>query len=159
MACLSPLKIFIPGVSPTDMIRLGLIGCGEHAEGSHAIPLARYASENPGEIFLAAACDLRLERAKQFCGRYGFARAYADFEEMLSKEDLDGCISVMPMERITEIGMRLLQSRIPCVIENVSGIKIIVRKAGSPSSIFPNEIFATLRNIDAPTSIKTEAVA
>ena len=49
--------------------------------------------------------------------------------------------------------------RIPCVMENVSGIRIKVRNAGSPSSIFANRICATLRNIAAPTRISTAAVA
>ena len=106
------------------MIRLGLIGCGEHAEGSHAVPLARYASEHPGEIYLSAACDLRLERAEEFCRRYGFARSYSDFEMMLSKEHLDGCISVMPMHRIVEIGIKLLRMKVPCVIEKPLGISL-----------------------------------
>jgi len=106
------------------MLRLGLIGCGEHAEGSHAVPLARYASEHPGEICLAAACDLKAERATEFCRRYGFARPYSDFEEMLSKEDLDGCISVMPMHRIVEIGIKLLRMKVPCVIEKPLGISL-----------------------------------
>ena len=49
------------------MIRLGLIGCGEH------IPRAGMRSPGPlqggpsGEIELAAACDPRLERAQFFC--------------------------------------------------------------------------------------------
>jgi len=106
------------------MLRLGLIGCGEHAEGSHAVPLARYASEHPGEICLAAACDLQVDRAEEFCRRYGFARPYSDFEEMLSKEDLDGCISVMPMHRIVEIGIKLLRMKVPCVIEKPLGISL-----------------------------------
>jgi len=106
------------------MLRLGLIGCGEHAEGSHAVPLARYASEHPGEICLAAACDLQIERAEEFCRRYGFARSYSDFEMMLSKEHLDGCISVMPMHRIVEIGIKLLRMKVPCVIEKPLGISL-----------------------------------
>jgi len=59
------------------------------------VPLARYASEHSGEIHLAAACDLRLERAQEFCQKYGFAAAYRDFEEMLAKEELVVCVSVM----------------------------------------------------------------
>jgi predicted dehydrogenase len=47
-------------------IRLGLIGCGEHSEMGHAIPLARYVATHPGAITLAAACDLRQERAELF---------------------------------------------------------------------------------------------
>ena len=154
MACLAPLKIFIRGVSPTDMIRLGLIGCGEHAEGSHAVPLARYASENPGEILLAAACDLRLERAREFCRRYGFARPYTDFEEMLSKEDLDGCISVMPTERIAAVGIRLLQTRIPCVIEKPLGVSLMevsdlleaAKETETPHMVSVNRRFMPLLN-------------
>src|SRR5258706_954636 len=49
--------------------------------------------------------------------------------------------------------------RIPWVIENVSGIRIKVRNAGTPSSIFEKLIFPTLLNIAAPTRIKTAAVA
>src|SRR5229473_6764522 len=49
--------------------------------------------------------------------------------------------------------------RIPWVIENVSGIKIKVRNAGTPSSILEKLILPTLLNIVAPTRIKTAAVA
>jgi len=106
------------------MIRLGLIGCGEHAEGGHAIPLARYKAANPGEIELAAACDLRLERAREFCGKYGFLAAYADLDEMLAKERLDGCIAVVPTERISELGIKLLRLGIPCVVEKPLGVSL-----------------------------------
>jgi len=51
--------------TPTT-IRLALIGCGEHAETGHAIPLARYQSEHAGAIALVAACDIRVERAQRF---------------------------------------------------------------------------------------------
>ncbi len=68
------------------MIRLGLIGCGEHSEIGHAVPLARYKAEHPGEIELTAACDLRLERAQLFSSRYGFLHAYGDMKEMLDRD-------------------------------------------------------------------------
>ena len=57
------------------MIRLALVGCGEHSRLSHATPLASYAALNSGEIELVAACDLDLERARAvlrgiwFCSR------------------------------------------------------------------------------------------
>ena len=136
------------------MLRLGLIGCGEHAEGSHAVPLARYASEHPGEICLAAACDLQVDRAEEFCRRYGFARPYSDFEEMLSKEDLDGCISVMPMERIVEVGIRLLRTGIPSVIEKPLGVSLAqvsdlleaARETGTPHMVSVNRRFMPFLN-------------
>jgi len=102
-------------------IRIGLIGCGEHSEIGHAIPLARYAASHPGSIALAAACDLRRERAEMFRQKYDFVRAYQDADEMLAKERLDVCIAVTPVERIAEIGIKLLQAKMPCVVEKPLG--------------------------------------
>jgi len=102
-------------------VLLALIGCGEHAEVGHAIPLARYKAAHPGEIELAAACDLQLDRAQKFCTQYGFRSSYRDIEEMLSREQIDGCISVVPPMRIAEVGIFLLDRRIPCVVEKPLG--------------------------------------
>ena len=111
------------------MIRLGLIGCGEHSEGGHAIPLARYRAAHPGEIELTAACDLNLERAKLFCRQYGFIHAYRDMDEMLALSKLDGCITVMPVQKISELGIKLLGLGIPCVVEKPLGASLAEAKA------------------------------
>ena len=105
-------------------IRLGLIGCGEHSESGHAVPLARYMAANPGQIELSAACDIQRGRALRFCKKYGFARAYTDIDEMLAREKLDGCIAVVPMEGIAEVGVKLLLLRMPCVVEKPLGSSI-----------------------------------
>jgi len=102
-------------------LRVGLIGCGQHSEVGHAIPLGRYAASHPGSIALAAACDLRPERAEMFCQKHGFVRAYQDADEMLAKEQLDVCIAVTPVERIAEIGIKLLKAKMPCVVEKPLG--------------------------------------
>jgi predicted dehydrogenase len=106
------------------MVRLAIVGCGEHSRSSHAAPLARYAAQQPGEIELVAACDLNADRATEFCQTFGFARAYTDVEKMLAAEDIDGCVSVMPMEQIVEGAIRLLEHRIPCVIEKPLGTSL-----------------------------------
>jgi predicted dehydrogenase len=103
------------------MVRLGLIGCGEHAEIGHAIPLARYKAANPDAVILAAACDLNLAKAQRFCSDYGFARAHQDANEMLARESLDGVIAVVPVERIAAVGADLLKRGTPCVIEKPLG--------------------------------------
>jgi len=105
-------------------IRLGLIGCGEHSEIGHATPLARYAAAHAGAITLAAACDLRQERAELFRRKYGFTRSYQQADEMLAREDLDVCIAVTPVERITETGIKLLEAHIPCVVEKPLGVTL-----------------------------------
>jgi len=111
------------------MIRLGLIGCGEHSENGHAIPLARYTAAHPAEIELAAACDLKMERAKHFCRQYGFASAYNDVDAMLTREKLDGCIAVVPVKRISHLGIKLLSLGIPCVVEKPLGASLPEAKA------------------------------
>lgn len=102
-------------------LRIGLIGCGEHSEIGHAIPLAHFAAANHGVISLAAACDLRAERAELFCQKYGFARAYTRLDEMLEREVLDGCIAVTPVEKNAEVGVMLLNAKLPCVVEKPLG--------------------------------------
>jgi myo-inositol 2-dehydrogenase/D-chiro-inositol 1-dehydrogenase len=111
------------------MIRLGLIGCGEHSGGGHAVPLARYKAAHPGEIELTAASDLNLERAQLFCRQHGFLNPYRDVNEMLARHKLDGCIAVVPVERISELGIKLLTQAIPCVVEKPLGASLAEVKA------------------------------
>lgn len=111
------------------MIRLALIGCGAHAESGHAIPLARYKAAHPDEVLLAAVCDLQVERAHAFRRKYGFGVAYRDVDEMLRHEKLDGCIAVVPPERISELGIKLLSLGIPCVVEKPLGSSLAEAQA------------------------------
>jgi myo-inositol 2-dehydrogenase/D-chiro-inositol 1-dehydrogenase len=117
------------------MIRLGLIGCGAHSESGHAIPLARYKAAHPDEILLAAVCDLQIERALDFSKKYGFVAAYRDVDEMLRHEHLDGCIAVVPPENISELGIKLLTTGIPCVVEKPLGASLAEAQALRDSAV------------------------
>ena len=136
------------------MIRLALLGCGEHSRSSHAAPLARYAAQNPDHLDLVAACDLNLDRARDFCREFGFARAYSDVETMLESEQLDGCVSVMPMERIVESAVMLLERKIPCVIEKPLGVSVeesehlarVTRQTGTTHMVSVNRRFIPYLN-------------
>jgi predicted dehydrogenase len=136
------------------MIRLALVGCGEHSQLSHATPLARYAALNPGDLQLVAACDLNLERARAFCSEFGFARAYSDLETMLSKESVDGCVCVVPMERIVDLAVMLLERKIPSVIEKPLGVTReeserlaeVARRTGTPHMVSVNRRFMPYLN-------------
>lgn len=136
------------------MIRLALLGCGEHSRSSHAAPLARYAAQNPGEVDLVAACDLNLQRAEEFCRDFGFARAYTDVETMIAMELVDGCVSVMPIERIVDVGVMLLARKIPCVIEKPLGtspseaerLASTARETGTPHMVSVNRRFMPFLN-------------
>lgn len=107
------------------MIRIAIAGCGEHSRASHAAPLARYAAAHPSDIELVAACDLDVDKAIDFCRSFGFLRPYKDLDEMLSVQKPDACVSVMPIERIVEVGIKLLERHIPCVIEKPLGTSLL----------------------------------
>jgi len=136
------------------MIRLALVGCGEHSRFSHAMPLARYAALNAGELELVAACDLNPDRARDFCSEFGFAHAYSDLETMLSKESVDGCVCVMPMERIVDQAVMLLELKIPSVIEKPLGVTRaeserlaeVARRTGTPHMVSVNRRFMPYLN-------------
>src|SRR5690242_18286511 len=107
------------------MICVGLIGCGEHSEIGHAVPLARYKAEHPEHMDLTAACDVRKERAEYFCKAYGFRRSYADLSTMLRSEQLNLCIVVAPVDKISTLGIELLQRGTACVIEKPLGATLL----------------------------------
>jgi predicted dehydrogenase len=135
-------------------LRLALVGCGEHSELSHAAPLRRYADGHPGEIELAAACDLDLSRAERFCREYGFARPYATLDELLASEWLDGCVTVMPVARIAEVAAAVLERGLPCVIEKPLGTSLeeverlaeVARRTGTPHMVSVNRRFMPYLN-------------
>jgi predicted dehydrogenase len=141
-------------MNKTSTIRLALIGCGEHAETGHAIPLARYQSEHPSAIALVAACDIRVERAQRFCQQYGFKASYGNIDEMLSLEELDACVAVVPPERISETGILLLDPHMPCVVEKPLGsvlaeVEALAKKAadsGTPHMVSVNRRFMPFLN-------------
>jgi predicted dehydrogenase len=136
------------------MIRFALAGCGEHSRASHAAPLARYAATHPNEIELVAACDLNRERATEFSHTFGFAQVYDDLDQMLKIEKPDACVSVMPMEKIGEVGIKLLERRLPCVIEKPLGTSLpaierlarVARETQTPHMVSVNRRFMPYLN-------------
>src|SRR5450755_60615 len=136
------------------MIRLAIIGCGEHSESGHAIPLARYKAAHPNAIELAAVCDLNAERAQSFVRTYGFTRYYVDVNEMLAGEKLDGCIAVVPVESISELGIKILRRGIPCVVEKPMGASLseaqalldAAKSTGTPNLVSVNRRFMPFLN-------------
>lgn len=64
-------------------VRAGFIGCGSHACRNLFPALAFVPVE------LVATCDLDAAKARAVAERFGARQAYADYREMLDKEDLD----------------------------------------------------------------------
>lgn len=125
------------------MLRIALIGCGNHSGLNHAASLRQYASDHPGEVQLAAACDLNAERAENFRRTFGFEKACTDFRAMLDSERIDGCVCVMPVAHIVALGTELLKRGMPCTIEKPLGVSIeetrrlaqVARETGTPHMV------------------------
>ena len=132
------------------MTRVALIGCGSHSGQHHAAPLAHYVSRHPGEVELAAACDLDLAKAEHFCELYGFRRAYTDLERMLAAERPDLVVCVMPIPLVTPVATLLLERGVPCTIEKPFGLTLADAAAlrdaavrtGTPHMVSMNRRFA-----------------
>jgi len=103
------------------MIRIVVLGAGNHSSGNHGPALRTYAAEHPGEIELAAVCDLDSAKAQEYADTFGFARTYTEVEAMLSEEQPDGLIAVTPIVLTEEIVSRLLVHGIPMSIEKPPG--------------------------------------
>ena len=106
------------------MIKIVLLGAGSHSQGNHLPALAHYAVEHPGEVELAGLCDLRAEHARAMAARYGFARVYTDLDEMLNKEQPDGCVAITPIPVTREIGLRIMRAGVPLLMEKPPGATV-----------------------------------
>jgi len=132
------------------MLRIALLGAGSHSEWAHGPSLARYAEEHPGEVTLAAVCDRREERARLFCAKFGFARAYPDLEEMLHAEMLDACWVVAPVESTRELAGRVMEHGLPTFLEKPPGNNLeeawelaeIAARKGTPNMVAFNRRWA-----------------
>lgn len=102
-------------------IRLAVIGAGNHSALHHGSALQSYAASHPGEIELAAICDLDEEKAREYAGRFGFARTYTDHRLMLEREKPDGLLAITHPAVTATLALDLLPRRIPLVIEKPTG--------------------------------------
>ena len=131
------------------MLKLALIGAGEHAEKSHAPALALYAEQNQDKIELTAVCDINIKKALNFCQIFGFKNAYSNIDEMLAKNKIDGCLCTVPVPSILETTCRLLNKGIPTLIEKPLGINInqsqqsadMIRETGVKHMVSANRRF------------------
>ena len=122
-------------------MKLCVVGCG-HISAMHGPAFARCAVEEPS-LELAACCDPDLARADAFAGRYGFARRYADMEQMLAQERPDAAVLLTPVSLTARLSVELIRRRIPVLLEKPPGLNTaeteqIIRaaqKTGTPHMV------------------------
>ena len=90
-------------IAPSDKINLGFIGCGKQSHGLGSAFL------NLADVQMVAACDIdtiKLDKFKEMAEKhyaekeaqasYKGMAAYADFRDLLNRDDIDGVIIALP---------------------------------------------------------------
>jgi myo-inositol 2-dehydrogenase/D-chiro-inositol 1-dehydrogenase len=104
-------------------VKLAMIGCGEHAVGSHGPAQVRYAAEHPG-VELTACCDLDEGRAARYRDRFGFQRSYTDLAAMLERERPDAVVLAVLPEVTCAVGSDVLARGVPVLLEKPPGLTV-----------------------------------
>jgi predicted dehydrogenase len=102
-------------------MKVCVVGCGEHATGSHGPALVRYAAEHP-DLELAACCDLDAERAARYQQRFGFRRRYTDAAAMIAAERPDAAVVAVLPHVACAVAAPLLEAGVPLLIEKPPGL-------------------------------------
>ena len=101
-------------------IKICTIGCGGIANSCHGPSYAKYARENPDAAF-AACCDLDADKAAAFAKKFGFARSYRDFREMLRTEKPDAVCVTVHEDHTAAVGAEVLSGGYATFLEKPPG--------------------------------------
>ena len=133
------------------MRKLCFVGAGYFANEMHGPALAHYAKEHPGELELTGLCvRSNVERAEQFCQKFGFQRVYTDFEEMLDKESPEICWVVAPIDQTRRMAGLTMERGIATFFEKPPGANLqeaqelaeISQRTGVPNQVAFNRRWA-----------------
>ena len=103
------------------MLRVGVVGAGNHSKLNHGPALERCRDERPDELELRAVCDLDCDSADRYADRFGFDATYEDVERMLTEEPLDAVVAVTPVDATREVAGELLTRGVPVLVEKPPG--------------------------------------
>ena len=103
------------------MLRVALVGAGNHSRANHAPSLRHFADTHPGTVRLAAVCDLDQARAERTRDEHGFERSCTGLEQLLDAGEVDALVTVMPIPAILPVARLVFARRIPVAIEKPLG--------------------------------------
>ena len=118
------------------MLRVALLGAGNHCRNNHAPALRHFMAEHAGAVELAAVCDLDAAKGERFREAFGFRRAFSDIDAMLDAAELDAIVAVMPIPAILPVARQLFARGLPVLMEKPLGqdmaeARAIVAAAGA----------------------------
>lgn len=80
---------FTGNLEDISELRCGVIGCGSHAF-RNVFPTFQFT-----RCKLVSTCDISIDKARAFCGKFGGERYYSDYREMIDREDLDAVFVIV----------------------------------------------------------------
>lgn len=102
-----------------NQIKLAFIGCGSHSSACLQPNIAHIP-----QIEFVATCDLDEEKARSCARRFGALAAYADYREMLAKENLDAVGICGPAQMHTEVGIACLDAGLHVFLEKPHAVSV-----------------------------------
>lgn len=92
--------------SPNSKIHLAIIGCGSMGLSNLA------ACTNQPDVVLTAACDVSQTRRERVCARFkDTCKPYADYREVLARDDVDAAIIATPPHWHTLMAVEACEAR------------------------------------------------
>ena len=104
-----------------SVLRIAVVGAGNHSELHHGTSLRDHASKGPIDIELAAVCDLQSDKAERYARQFGFRNFYTSTQEMLDREQIDALVAVTPLDATRSVVGELLSHQIPILLEKPPG--------------------------------------
>jgi predicted dehydrogenase len=91
----------------TEVVRIGIVGCGGIANGKHFPSLSRLKN-----VAIVAFCDIIKERAQQAAKQYGGseAKVYKDYKKLLADKSIDVVHVCTPNDMHAEITIASLEA-------------------------------------------------
>ena len=117
-----------------DSMRFGLIGCGSHGLGNLTPAL-----KHTGVADLVACADADEVAAHGAVQEHGFGRPYLDYQEMLSRESLDGVVVATPHHLLKDAVIAAVRSGCNVLVEKPVGLNrgeaVEVQKAAHQAGV------------------------
>ena len=101
----------------SDVLRVGVVGCGRHCRGHLAPAVSRIASAN-----LAACADADIGAAQRMANELGIEATYESVEELIGSGDVDAVIVAVPHRHLKEVALSAIEAGKHVFIEKPMGL-------------------------------------
>jgi predicted dehydrogenase len=105
------------------MIRVALIGAGDHSRTHHAPALADFQRSHPGAIRIAV-CDRDEARAREAQRQFDFEEHFTDADDLRARFQPDAALLITPVPITLSMVRKFLPDAIPLLIEKPLGVNI-----------------------------------